>query len=264
MQESRNITINYRWKHVKIEIDKIIYVLMNRQDAEIHVYGDKTYVTRITCEELKKQLGESFIEIRRGCIVSAMAIRSITDKVNLITGESLRYTARRKKEIRTGLYQKQQNIISSFSEDDIPATPEEYRQHYICYEKSPFAFADIEMVFDEKNHAVDWIFRYGNEALAKLEMLPLERLIGSTFGSLFENMDSKWLRNYERAVLYGEVMEINDYSPEIDTELKVICFPTFKGHCGCILFNIDDIKMRGNGCDKEILLTSEEEQNDEI
>lgn len=100
-----------------------------------------------------------------------MAIRSITEKVNLITGESLRYTARRKKEIRTGLYKKQQNIISSFSEENIPGTPQEYRQHYICYEKSSFAFADIEMIFDEKSHAVDWIFRYGNEALAKLEML---------------------------------------------------------------------------------------------
>lgn len=55
-------------------------------------------------------------------------------------------------------------------------------------------------------------------------------------------------------------MEINDYSPEIDAELKVICFPTFKGHCGCILFNINDIKMRGKCYNKEILLT----QNDEI
>lgn len=28
----------------------------------------------------------------------------------------------------------------------------------------------------------------------------------------------------------------------IDTYLKVICFPTFKGHCGCILFDISEIK----------------------
>ena len=63
-----------------------------------------------------------------------------------------------------------------------------------------------------------------------------------SFGSLFANMDSKWLRSYERAALYGEVLELMDYSPEIDTNLKVICFPTFKGHCGCILFDLDMIK----------------------
>ncbi|MGN0574946.1 MAG: hypothetical protein ACI4J2_02855, partial [Ruminococcus sp.] len=86
--------------------------------------------------------------------------------------------------------------------------------------------------------------------LAKLEMFPLERLIGSTFGSLFENMDGKWLRYYEKTVLYGEVMEINDYSPEIGENLKVICFPTFRGHCGCILFKPFDIKLCGKSCDE--------------
>ena len=70
----------------------------------------------------------------------------------------------------------------------------------------------------------------------------LPNCMGKSFGSLFANMDSKWLRSYERAALYGEVLELMDYSPEIDTNLKVICFPTFKGHCGCILFDLDTIK----------------------
>lgn len=64
----------------------------------------------------------------------------------------------------------------------------------------PFAFTDIEMVFDEERRAVDWIFRYANPALAKLEKLPLESLIDHSFGSLFANMYAKWLRSYERAV----------------------------------------------------------------
>ena len=98
------------------------------------------------------------------------------------------------------------------------------------------------MVFNEERHSVDWIFRYANQKLARLEKLPLDQLLGKSFGSLFDNMDSKWLRSYERAALYGEVLELMDYSPEIDTNLKVICFPTFKGHCGCILFDLDTIK----------------------
>ena len=87
--------------------------------------------------------------------------------------------------------------------------------------------------------------------LAKLEKLPIEKLIGNSFGSLFSNMDSKWLRSYERATLYGEKLEIIDYSPEIDTYLKVICFPTFRGHCGCILFNIEEIQFTKNSSDAE-------------
>ena len=71
----------------------------------------------------------------------------------------------------------------------------------------------------------------------------LPNCMRKSFGSLFANMDSKWLRRYERAALYGEVLELMDYSPEIDTNLKVICFPTFKGHCGYILFDLDTIKV---------------------
>ena len=58
---------------------------------------------------------------------------------------------------------------------------EEYHKYYEICDKFPFAFTDIEMVFNEKRHAVDWIFRYGNEALAELEGVPLKEMIGSTF-----------------------------------------------------------------------------------
>lgn len=98
------------------------------------------------------------------------------------------------------------------------------------------------MVFDREQNAVDWIFRYGNAALARLEKLPLEKLVGSSFLGLFPNMDTKWLRSYERAALYGETLTIIDYSPEIDTYLHVICFPTTMGHCGCLLFDIAEMK----------------------
>ena len=118
----------------------------------------------------------------------------------------------------------------------------------------PFAFADIEMVFDEDRRAVDWIFKYGNPKLAELEKIPLQQLIGNSFGSLFHNMDAKWLRSYERATLFGETLEMMDYSPEIDTYLKVICFPTFIGHCGCILFDISEIKFTKNSSDVQTTL----------
>ena len=129
-----------------------------------------------------------------------------------------------------------------FESEKAPLTAEEYRKYYKICDALPFAFTDIEMVFNEEKKAVDWIFRYGNEALAALEKQPLDKMIGSSFSSLFSNMDAKWLHVYERATLYGETLEIMDYSPEIDTNLKIICFPTFPGHCGCILFNADEMK----------------------
>lgn len=243
MQETRNITIISSRKKVVLGVSTILYVLMSGRKTEIHVSGGTVYETRTPLSELEEALGEGFIKVHRSCLVSAMAIHNITDKINLNNGEALDYTKRKKRAILKQLHSWQQSIIRAFSRDGVPTTEAEYRRHYSSFDPLPFAFTDIEMVFNEERHAVDWIFRYGNPALAKLEKLPLERLIGSSFSSLFSNMDSKWLRVYERATLFGETLEIVDYSPEIDTYLKVICFPTFRGHCGCMLFDMSGIKF---------------------
>ena len=69
----------------------------------------------------------------------------------------------------------------------------------------------------------------------------ISRCLTNVILQAVQQYDAKWLKGYERATLYGETLELMDYSPEIDTHLKIICFPTFKGHCGCILFDVDKI-----------------------
>ncbi|MGN0505029.1 MAG: LytTR family DNA-binding domain-containing protein, partial [Lachnospiraceae bacterium] len=204
MQEANCITIISNRKKVVISINTILYVLMTGKNAEIHVSGGRIYKTKMKLSEFEEKLGDGFIKAHRGCLVAAMAIHDITDRINLSNGEFLIYTLRKKNEMMNQFRAAQKSIIDSFPEEGIPSTEEEYRRHYSSFEHLPFAFTDIEMIFDEERHAVDWIFRYGNAALAKLEKLPLEQLLGNSFGSLFSNMDSKWLRSYERATLYGE------------------------------------------------------------
>lgn len=249
MQQERYITIISNRRKIVLSVSTILYVLKVDKCIEIHVSGGMVYETRMVISELEKMFGEGFIKVHRGCIVSVMAIHDITDRINLSNGEFLIYTLRKKNEIIEQFHTKQKNMISNFIKDDIPTTEEEYHEYYRSFDNVPFAFTDIEMIFDEEHHAVDWIFRYANPALAQLEKLPLEKLIGRSFGSLFANMDSKWLKSYERATLYGEKLEILDYSPEIDTYLKITCFPTFKGHCGCILFNTEEIEFIQNSSD---------------
>lgn len=39
------------------------------------------------------------------------------------------------------------------------------------------------------------------------------------------------------------MIHIVDHSPEIGQDLSIVCFPTFKGHCGCLMFNVNDMKF---------------------
>ena len=109
-----------------LNINSILYVIMIGKNAELHVSGGKIYETRMTLSELERQLGDSFIKVHRGCIVSAMAIHDITEKINLCNGESLEYTRRKKNQIIDQFRSKQRRMIKSFIEENTPTTEEEY------------------------------------------------------------------------------------------------------------------------------------------
>ncbi|MGN0638893.1 MAG: LytTR family transcriptional regulator DNA-binding domain-containing protein [Huintestinicola sp.] len=241
--EEKTITFISDRQTYTIPVASILYVMMKKQDAYVHLSDGRVLKTRMTFAEFQNVLGDDFIRLNRGCLVSAMAIHSVKELVNLSNGESLEYTSDHRDEITRKFRQKRRAIVGGLADNNNPTDDNGYHEHYKCFDNIPIAFTDIEMVFDDDSQAVDWIFRYGNEALARLENCPLEKLIGNSFGSIFTNMDTKWLRSYERAVLYGETLELIDYSPEIDKYLRIICFPTFKGHCGCMLFDICDTKM---------------------
>lgn len=241
MNNRGSLTIVVDKKQVEIPLHTILYIIMEGNNAFIHVQSGHIYQSRITLSEIESSLDDKFIKIKRGCMVSVFAIHNITDKVNLINGETLDFAYRHKTELIIKFHEKQEKIIKYFNQSVSLNTIEEYHKYYKIFDNFPIAFCDIEMIFDEKFKALDWIFRYANQGLSKIEKVPLEKLIGSRFGELFPNMDVKWLRTYERASLFGETIKIVDYSPEIDTYLDIICFPTFKGHCGCILFDISKI-----------------------
>lgn len=243
MKNAKKITIISDKKEMHLNVRTILYVLMHGNIASIHRSSAGTLETRMTLAELEEMLGDNFIKVKRNCLVSVFAIHNITDKINLCNGEELEYAQRNRQEILDKFHAVQKSIVGSFFDGDVPKTKEEYQEYYRVFDHMPFAFTDIEMVFDEKFRAVDWVFRYGNHALEKLEKLPLEEMIGNSFSTLFPNMDEKWLRTYERATLFEEMLNIVDYSPEIHTNLEIICFPTFKGHCGCILMNVDKLKF---------------------
>ena len=241
------ITVTFNRVKITIRRADILYAIMSDDYCTIHMLDGSVYRCRMTLKKLKKQLNEEFMEVKRGCMIAVSAISDIGNTILLCNGEEICYTKRKKRVLREELQKKQELMIVKLNEKKLPLTEEEYCQYYKICDDFPFAFTDIEMVFNEEKKAVDWIFRYGNEALAILEKLPLDKLIGSSFSNLFANMDVKWLRGYERATLYGETLEIMDYSPEIDKNLKIICFPTFPGHCGCILFDTDKLRYISEG-----------------
>lgn len=245
------ITIISDYKRITLDTRTIHYVFVNHNIAEFHLSTEEQYKARLPIKKLETMLGDEFIRIHRNYLVAVRAIHNITDKIYLNNGETLHFAQRRKGELIVELRQRRQMILDRFNAESTIHTESEYHAHFQSFDDLPIAFADIEMVLDEKQSSVDWVFRYGNDALARLEQTALCNLIGSTFSSIFPNMDVKWLKIYERSAFYDQTVEIIDYSPEIDTDLDIICFPTMKGHCGCILMNIGEMRYAETPSDRK-------------
>ena len=111
LQGAPTITVVSNRSPITISSSAILYILMNGKNAEIHVLGGKVYGTRTPLSQLEQQLGNSFIKIHRGCLVSVMSIHNVTDSVNLSNGESLIYTLRKRKKLIAQLQEKQRLLI---------------------------------------------------------------------------------------------------------------------------------------------------------
>ena len=122
MQEERYITILSNRRKIVLSVSSVLYVLMIGKKAEIHVSGGKVYETRLGLGQLEEALGEGFLKVHRGCLVSAMAIHDITDTVNLSSGESLEYARRKRGAIIEQFRAIQRSVIRGFSDDGIPGT----------------------------------------------------------------------------------------------------------------------------------------------
>ena len=91
MQKEKYITFTSNKRKIVLNIGSILYAAMEGNKARIHICGGEVYETRMTLGKLEEKLGENFIKVSRGCLVSVAAIQDITDTVRLSSGERLKY-----------------------------------------------------------------------------------------------------------------------------------------------------------------------------
>lgn len=108
-----------------------------------------------------------------------------------------------------------------------------------CLDKMYTAVAIIHMEVDETNTPVDFTFVYANEALAKLENVHRDKLIGASFyKDLFPSGDKKWLLPYWDTACNGMAQTLKDYSPEIGRFIEISCYQVAYGYCACIVTDV--------------------------
>ena len=109
------------------------------------------------------------------------------------------------------------------------------RERFAAFDTFPIPFCVIQLVFDIYGKGTTFIFRYCNPMMADLEGLPLNKLINHSYYDIFENADEKWLVKCGSIAQNGGCRLFYDYSPEVDKQLKLLCYHVAPGFCACML-----------------------------
>ena len=64
------ITVTFNRTKIAIRCADILYVIMSDDHCTIHMFDGSVYRCRMTLKELKKQLDEGFMEVKRGCMIA--------------------------------------------------------------------------------------------------------------------------------------------------------------------------------------------------
>lgn len=149
-----DISVISNRRHISLLTEDILYIQLSGRQSIIHFSDGRTYETYATIHELESMLGSSFIRADRATLVSIKGIHDIGKEIELVNGETLYYSCRKKRELKEQLRAGLRQIAQNLSDSDAPTTQEEYQRHYASYDSAPFAFTDIEMVFNEERAAV--------------------------------------------------------------------------------------------------------------
>lgn len=99
---------------------------------------------------------------------------------------------------------------------------------------SPIAYSVVELILDDDDQPVDWIYRYCNQAFADVKGYTIDILTDNSFLNLFPSADEKWLKAYYQAAYEDKSCEIDSVSG--DEHYPVTVAPVgMQGFCSCMI-----------------------------
>lgn len=225
------------FKKYNIKADDIKYILREDKKTCIYTKDGRVTATYTPLKEFIEHLSPNdFIHIDKGVLLARLQIISIEgEQYYTIDGRTFSGRKNHGKQHRDNRARLGYSTDSSRNRSDIISN---LQLRMSLLDDMPIAFCIIEMLFDEEHHGIDFLFRYCNKAMEKLEGKTISEMINCSFYDIFTNADSKWLVAYAQTALYGGTQVIYDYSPEIGKQLKITCFRPEQGFCGCLLEEI--------------------------
>ncbi len=169
----------------------------------------------------------AFLNITKGILISSAQIKTIKgNSYTLIDGTVFKGRVRGAGEHKANRKNLEKHIAfgSRISAETI-------KERFSVLDSSPLATCVIEAVFNTAGHSVDFVFRYANAAMAKLENIKIEDMLDHSAYNVFKRINHKWIETYTAVALDGENRIFEDTNIRSGRMVTAVCSQPLPDFC---------------------------------
>lgn len=158
---------------------------------------------------------------------SILLLRYLTEK-SLVNELGLRYELEKNRDHLEGLISESTDKLTDVHEE-LRASEEKYRT---LFTRMLNGFAYHEIIVDEDENPVDYVFLEVNEAFERLTGLKSERVVGQRATHIFKGIrDSEfdWIGEYGKVALEGKTLSVERFFEPLDRWYSISAYSSQKG-----------------------------------
>lgn len=220
------------FKKNNIQPHDIKYILRECDKTSIYLSDNRVISTYITANDIVGVLPEdTFYNINRGTFVALSYIANINQNV---------YTMMDEREIIGHAYhmeEHEKNKLHLLNKrlNHKAGRNISVRDSFAGLDNLPIPFCVIEVLFETNNRHLDFIFRYCNKAMEKLEGFSINQMLNHSIFDLFASGEKSRVVTYADVAINGEMQVIERFVPDFNKNVRIICFQPREGFCGCLI-----------------------------
>lgn len=220
------------YRRDKFQKGDVKYITHTQQRTFFFLEDGRKIMTTMPLKSVAACLSEDeFWSIQKGVLVSKYHIAEINDSGLYTMSDGQIFQGRS----RNPAEHKRRRRELECLERGTQTRPLSMYEQCRIMEDAPVAFSVIELIFSKDGRGIDFIFRYCNREMERLEGVPVENMLNRSFYEVFPNGDRKWIVPYADVAINGTKRVIHKYSPEAGKNLAINCFQPKSGFCACLL-----------------------------
>lgn len=225
-------------KKNKIEPEEIMYIRHRDNHTYIYTADQRESSTYIPLKHIYSVLPkDSFINIQKGVVVSVKFITNIDSSGMYTMADGTVFKGRSRMPSQHRKVKK--TLEASYEKYSSPAKAMSLVERCKVHDNSPIAFCLIELVFNDNGHGVDFIVRYCNKQMERIESIESDKILNRSFCEVYKNFDKKWIVPFADVAMNGKVRRIEIYNKHINKTVDILCYQPEPGYCACFMKEIE-------------------------